>query len=63
MSAQGTAWESDCRNSDLYLYAEAGFHEMKLIHQFLVQGPHVLRYKLLMHCQPKLQYVSLMEKR
>lgn len=47
----------------MHLYAKAGFHQMKLIHQFLVQRPHVLRNELLMHRQTKLQYVSLEDKR
>lgn len=64
MSARGTAWEIRKNlTADMHLYAEAGFHQMKLIYQFLVQRPHVLRNELLMHSQTKLQDLSLREKR
>lgn len=51
--------ESYWKSSGVYLYAQARLHEVKLIHQFLVQGSHVLRNEFLMHGQTKLKNMSL----
>lgn len=45
-----------------YLYAETRFHQMKLIHQLLVERSHVLGNKLLMHSEAVLQNVCLQNK-
>lgn len=42
-----------------HLDAEAGLHQVELVHQLLVERPHVLRHKLLVHGQAVLQDVSL----
>lgn len=42
-----------------YLNAKTGFHQMKLVHQLLVEGSHVLGNKLLVHSEAVLQNVRL----
>lgn len=42
-----------------HLDAEAGLHQVELVHKLLVERPHVLRHKLLVHGQAVLQDVSL----
>lgn len=42
-----------------HLYAQARLHHEELVHQLLVQRPHVLRDELFMHGQTKLQNLGL----
>lgn len=46
-----------------YLDAKARFHQVELVHQFLVEGPHVLGNELLMHGEAVLQDVCLQNRR
>ena len=42
-----------------YLYSQTGLHEVELVHQLLMQRPHILRDVLLVHGQTVLQDVRL----
>lgn len=46
-----------------YLDAKAGFHQVELVHQFLVEGPHVLGNEFLVHSEAVLQDVCLQNRR
>lgn len=59
---KGNRRRSDCPPVDtwwMYLYSQTGLHHEELVHQLFVKGPHVLRYKLLMHGQAKFQNLCL----
>lgn len=46
-----------------YLNSQTGAHHVKLVHKLFMQRPHVLRDKLLMHCQSKFKNVCLRKNR